>query len=301
MRKQSPDLVPIDRRVNVEEPAHGPSGGQEVGSMSIGLPDLCGAKTRLLQHIGSGEGVEPVAYESTAEPIKLGYLFDFKLPDGFPEEAREDLTLPFELVFRQGLDAGMIDRPVEIVYREVEGLPKGTIKSVIDAYGELVEQGCLVVFGPYITDNCVPTREAIEDRFRVPAISCTGTDDWLGEWTFALPQGSMTDEPIFWSDLLVKAGQREVGVLIEQSLVGESYIQNFRRPAARGESGSSQRNGFPRPLRTSAQRSRGCMRRRHKPWCIADSDSGSRWQITHCRSWIGIRRATWVLHSRTHG
>ncbi|MGO8860327.1 MAG: ABC transporter substrate-binding protein [Acidimicrobiales bacterium] len=176
-----------------------------------------------------------MAYESTAEPIKLGYLFDFKLPDGFPKEAREDLTLPFELVFRQGLDSGMIDRPVEIVFREVEGLPKGTIKSVIDAYGELVEQGCLVVFGPYITDNCVPTREAIEDRFRVPAISCTGTDDWLGEWTFALPQGSMTDEPIFWSDLLVKAGQREVGVLIEQSLVGESYIQNFRKACtARG-------------------------------------------------------------------
>ena len=101
-----------------------------------------------------------MAYESTAEPIKLGYLFDFKLPDGFPKEAREDLTLPFELVFRQGLDAGMIDRPVEIVYREVEGLPKGTIKSVIDAWhGDLVEQGCLVVFGPYITDNCVPTRK----------------------------------------------------------------------------------------------------------------------------------------------
>ena len=170
-----------------------------------------------------------MAYESTAEPIKLGYLFDFTLPDSFPDEARQDLILPFELVFRQGLEAGVIDRPVKIVYREVEGLPKGTIKSVIDAYGELVEEGCLVVFGPYITDNCVPTREAIEDRFRVPAISCTGTDDWLGEWTFALPQGSVTDEPIFWADLLVKAGQREVGVLIEQSLVGDSYVQNFRR------------------------------------------------------------------------
>ena len=51
----------------------------------------------------------------------------------------------------------MIDRPVEIVFREVEGLPKGTIKAVIDAYGELVDEGCLAVFGPHITDNCVPT------------------------------------------------------------------------------------------------------------------------------------------------
>lgn len=37
-----------------------------------------------------------------------------------------------------------------------------------------------------------------------------------------------TDEPIFWSDLLAKGGHTEVGVLIEQSLVGEAYLKNFR-------------------------------------------------------------------------
>jgi ABC-type branched-subunit amino acid transport system substrate-binding protein len=174
-----------------------------------------------------------VSYESTAEPIKLGYLFDFKLPDGYPQEMRDDLVRPFELVFAEALRQGVIDRPVEIVFREVEGLPKGTIKAVIDAYGELVDEGCLAVFGPAITDNCVPTREAIEQRYHVPALSVTGTDDWLGEWTFSLPQGSMTDEPIFWADLIAQAGHTEVGVLAEQSLVGESYIRNFRRACAR--------------------------------------------------------------------
>jgi ABC-type branched-subunit amino acid transport system substrate-binding protein len=170
----------------------------------------------------------PSSYESSAEPIKLGYLFDFKLPDAYPKEMKQDLTRPFELVFAEGLRDGVIDRPVEIVFREVEGLPKGTIKAVIDAYGELCDEGCLAVFGPAITDNCVPTREAIEERFHVPAMSMTGTDDWLGEWTFSLPQGSMTDEPIFWAHLLAQAGQMEVGALVERSLVGESYIRNFR-------------------------------------------------------------------------
>jgi branched-chain amino acid transport system substrate-binding protein len=174
-----------------------------------------------------------VTYESHAEPIKLGYLFDFKLPDGYPDEMRKDLTRPFELVFSEGLARGLIDRPVEFVFREVEGLPKGTVKAVIDAYAELVDEGCLLVFGPAITDNCVPTKEAIEERFRVPAISMTGTDDWLGEWTFALPQGSLTDEPIFWADLIAKAGYTTVGALVEQSLVGESYIRNFRTACAR--------------------------------------------------------------------
>ena len=170
-----------------------------------------------------------MGYESTAEPIKLGYLFDFVLPEGFPTEMRADLTQSFELVFEQGLEQGLIDRPVQIVFREVEGLPKGSVKAVIDAYGELVDEGCLAVFGPSITDNCVPTREAIEARFHVPAISVTGSEEWLGEWTFSLSMGSMTDEPIFWAHLLAKGGHNDVGVLVEQSLVGESYSRSFRR------------------------------------------------------------------------
>jgi branched-chain amino acid transport system substrate-binding protein len=170
-----------------------------------------------------------VAYESDAEPIKLGYLFDFRLPDEYPPQMRDDLTRPFEMVFNEGLKQGLVDRPVEIVFREVEGLPKGSVKAVIDAYGELVDEGCLAVFGPAITDNVVPAREEIERRFRVPAISVTGSDDWLGEWTFSLSMGSMTDEPVFWAQMLAQAGHTDVGVLVEQSLVGQSYIRSFRR------------------------------------------------------------------------
>ncbi len=170
-----------------------------------------------------------MSYESTAEPIKLGYLCDFRLPDNYPKGMRDDLTKPFELVFREGFKSKVIDRPVEIVLREIEGLPKGTIKAVIDAYRDLVDEGCLAVFGPFISDNSVPLREAIEQRFHVPAISCTGSEDWMGEWTFALPQGSLTDEPVVWARLIAKRGYKSVGALIEQSLVGETYIKNFRR------------------------------------------------------------------------
>jgi branched-chain amino acid transport system substrate-binding protein len=38
----------------------------------------------------------------------------------------------------------------------------------------------------------------------------------------------MTDEPIFWAHLLAKGGHSEVGVLAEQSLVGQKYLMNFR-------------------------------------------------------------------------
>ncbi len=173
-----------------------------------------------------------MSYESEAEPIKLGYLMDFVLPEGYPRSQLLDLTQSFDLVFQKGFEAGIIDRRVEIVYREVEGLPKGSPRHVIEAFGELVDEGCIAVFGPAISDNAVPTREVIEERFKVPAISVTGTEDWMGEWTFSFPQGSLTDEPIFWSQLLAKAGYATVGCLVEQSLVGDTYIRNFRRACA---------------------------------------------------------------------
>ena len=112
--------------------------------------------------------------ESSAQPIKIGYLMDFLLPEGFPKTYFEDLTQPFDLVFKQAVEQGVIDRPIEIIYREVEGLPKGSVKAVIDAYGELCDEGCLAIFGPHITDNAVPTREAIEERFRVLLHQCDG-------------------------------------------------------------------------------------------------------------------------------
>ena len=66
-----------------------------------------------------------MSYESTAEPIKVGYLMDFTLPPGFPEELRDDFTQTFRSGLRGGAASGLIDRPVQMVYREVEGLPKG--------------------------------------------------------------------------------------------------------------------------------------------------------------------------------
>jgi hypothetical protein len=83
-----------------------------------------------------------MSYESTAAPIKIGYLMDLRLPAFYPQEMRDDLTRSLELVFSEGVQQRIIDRPVEIAFREVEGLPKGTVKAVIDAFGELVDEGC---------------------------------------------------------------------------------------------------------------------------------------------------------------
>jgi branched-chain amino acid transport system substrate-binding protein len=52
-----------------------------------------------------------MSYESTAEPIKIGYLMDFLLPDDYPQEKRDDLTIPFDMVFGDAFEQEQIDRP----------------------------------------------------------------------------------------------------------------------------------------------------------------------------------------------
>jgi ABC-type branched-subunit amino acid transport system substrate-binding protein len=167
---------------------------------------------------------------SQAEPIKLGFLMDY-ISASRAMDDRGNFSEPMELVFREGLESGMLDRPVEIVYKTAQGLPRGTVKSVIDAFGELVDEGCVAVIGPNISENAVAVRREIERRFEVPAISVCGSEHWLGEWTFLLNNGSMTDEPILWAYLMAKAGQSTAGVLIERSYIGQEYFENFRRAA----------------------------------------------------------------------
>ena len=34
-----------------------------------------------------------MSYESQAEPIKFGCVYDFKLPDSYPQDRRDDLPI----------------------------------------------------------------------------------------------------------------------------------------------------------------------------------------------------------------
>ena len=161
-------------------------------------------------------------------PIKIGVLIDFVLPAPSAWNIRDDFLEATRLTLDDAVAAGRLDRPVELVIRECEGLPRGTVKAVIDAYGELVDEGCLGVFGPMISESAVPLREAIEDRFKVPAISWCGADEWHGEWTFSLGNGSLTDEPYVIASILRQRGLATVAVSHERSLIGQKYLSSFR-------------------------------------------------------------------------
>ena len=137
----------------------------------------------------------------------------------------------------------------------------------------------------------------------MPAISVTGTEDWLGEWTFALPQGSMTDEPIFWAQLLAKGGHddgrvprravahRRVatsGTSARRAatsgirIVAEEHIPQTAQDVDRGGRGAPRRQaGRARALRLRLRR------RLREPGAARRS--------------AGTRRASWGPPSRTRG
>jgi branched-chain amino acid transport system substrate-binding protein len=170
------------------------------------------------------------------QPIKVGVLFDFVFPPAPDEwDFERDFFDAIQLVFDDAHANGTLDRPVEIVFRAGEGLPRGSVKSAIDATRALVDEGCLVIIGPMVSENAIPIREYLEREGRTPAISWCGSDDWLGEWSFGLSSGSLPDEPYILANIVAHAGHRRVGLLVEESLIGEQYLGFFRR-AARVES-----------------------------------------------------------------
>ena len=169
-------------------------------------------------------GEKSQSYESKTYPIKVGYINDMTLTANF---SMDTVFQAMQLVFDEGLETGVIDRRIEILYREVEGLPKGTVRAVTDAILELVEEGCLAIVGPNISDNSIPAKKLIE-KLEIPVIAMSGAEEWMGYWTFALTAGSMVDEPRAWAHLVAKRGLKTVGVVYEQSLVGQTYLLNLR-------------------------------------------------------------------------
>jgi branched-chain amino acid transport system substrate-binding protein len=166
------------------------------------------------------------------QAIKVGVLFDFVFPPSPDEwDFQRDFFGAIQLVFDDAHSSGLLDRPVEIVFRAGEGLPRGSVKSAIDATRELVDEGCLLILGPMVSENAIPIREYLEREGRTPAISWCGSDDWLGEWGFGLSSGSLPDEPYVLANLMAHAGHRRIGVIVEESLIGEQYLSFLRRAA----------------------------------------------------------------------
>jgi ABC-type branched-subunit amino acid transport system substrate-binding protein len=160
---------------------------------------------------------------------RVGVLIDFPNRPGYTDMFPETIALAFEEAFEEGL----IDRPVELVVREVVAQPFSDGFAVIDAYLELAENGkVLAICGPMSTDNALAVLPHVE-RTGVPTLSICGSQHFVGRAAFNLSNGGMADEPEIVCAWLRGRGHRRVAVLRDYpSQIGEEYSRYFRRAAA---------------------------------------------------------------------
>jgi len=97
---------------------------------------------------------------SEIAPARIGFLVDTFRDREHPYS--EDMLPTFQMVADEFAAAGLLDRPVEFVVRAAQGLPTGSFRAVRDAFYELVEEDCLVIFGPFMSENAEPLREHID-------------------------------------------------------------------------------------------------------------------------------------------
>src|SRR3546814_1160966 len=99
--------------------------------------------------------------------MKIGVLIDFLNGAQAGRILRDALALGFD----EALAKGLIDRPVELVFREVDGLPRGNFNDVLIAYRELVAEGVLGVYGPTIDRKSTRLKSSHSCSTRMPSSS----------------------------------------------------------------------------------------------------------------------------------
>ena len=158
-------------------------------------------------------------------PARIGLLIDYLDAKGGYDE---NILPSLQLVADDYLARGILERPVEFVVRATRGLPNGTFRAVRDAFYELVDEGVLVIFGPWVSENGVALRDHVERVGDVACITMGASETMLGEWVFGLPAGSMEEEPIIMATIAVLDGCRTVGIAFEDSLIGAEYLRTTR-------------------------------------------------------------------------
>lgn len=165
---------------------------------------------------------------SGVSPARVGVLIDWIDDQGNYDE---NILPILEMVAEDSVARGVVERPVEFVVRAVQGLPKGTFRAVRDAYHELVEEDCVVVFGPQVSENGIALAPYIEAA-RVPTITLAATEGMLNEYSFALPSGSLDEEPIIMARIAALDGASSVAIAFEDSHIGHEYLRSARRACA---------------------------------------------------------------------
>jgi branched-chain amino acid transport system substrate-binding protein len=159
------------------------------------------------------------------EPVKIGVLIDMDLG-----QLLADALDPIILAIEDALNEGIYDRPVEIVTVDARSLPRENYLKVRKGYQKLVDEGCVVVIGPFISDNSVSLRETVNST-GVACLGWTGTTRFFGEYCFTVGNGDIPAEGGIAANWCFQNGHAKVGFFWEQGSSGDLYADYFRTAA----------------------------------------------------------------------
>jgi branched-chain amino acid transport system substrate-binding protein len=161
------------------------------------------------------------------EPAKIGVLIDMDIG-----QLLADWLDPTILAIEDAMNEGVYDRPVQIIVADARGLPRENFMKLRDGYEWLCDQGCVVVLGPMISDNCLSIQDLVNQR-KVPVIGWTGAWRFASEYCFTVANGDIPTEGVMCAQWLAKQGHKSVGLFWEQGSSGRDYAEFFREEAGR--------------------------------------------------------------------
>jgi branched-chain amino acid transport system substrate-binding protein len=160
------------------------------------------------------------------EPVKIGILIDMDL-----NQLLADWIDPTILAIEDALNEGVWARsPVQLVIADARGLPRENYKKVIDGYRWLVDQGCVMVLGPMISDNCLVLQDTANE-LGVACIGWTGAHKFASEYCFTVANGDIPTEGTMCAQWLAGQGIERVGLFWEAGSSGKDYADYFRDTA----------------------------------------------------------------------
>jgi ABC-type branched-subunit amino acid transport system substrate-binding protein len=161
------------------------------------------------------------------EPVKIGILVDMDIGQLLADWV--DATI---LAIEDALNEGVYNRPVEIITVDARGLPRENYLKVRKGYQKLVDEGCVVVLGPMISDNSVNLKDLVNST-GVACIGWTGAVRFHGDYCFTVANGDIPIEGYMAANWCAQEGTTKVGFFWEQGSSGTDYADYFRA-AARG-------------------------------------------------------------------
>ena len=160
------------------------------------------------------------------EPVKIGILIDMDL-----NQLLADWIDPTILAIEDALNEGVWRRsPIQLVIADARGLPRENYRKLIKGYEWLVEEGCVVVLGPMISDNSLLLQDTA-NRLGVPCIGWTGAHKFASEYCFTVANGDVATEGVMCAQWLHAQGHDKVGLFWEAGSSGRDYADYFRDAA----------------------------------------------------------------------